>query len=685
MRFSLQDTKKQIRRRGDTLYLSLHLLRPKELRAEIEQLIDYHEKLVGQPQRVFSLDEARACMGDYRLANCLISALSAWYAWQQRDWAAELERMGGDAHACLSEADIVSPVALRLALFDYVNAHYQGFLEAGQCEAALQTFADSFHLSVPNLEYLLALDSDEEKILAREQAQPPTAQDVATLYNQWAFEAALFNASSVRFVIDCAAFEASQGQREAQALGLREPQTQTGMGAVIKRLTFLARKLGVYYDLAYRADASSALELTLYGPQEMAGTPQQYGARLARLCRMLLDYGITPASTSPRHKAVDRTPPKASARLTASAIVEAEAIVHFSQRSYTFTIDSSVLSLLPMALPDTGQVRETRASYVFDSSIEQQFAEAFAALEKSRAVDGWTLVREPEPLLLDGSIFIPDFAFSRDSRRIYVEILGFWTPAYRERKIQKLRQLQERGDIVLAIPQEARQAFGEIAAQFPIIWYSEKLSATEFLNVLRNHYDDLRERLALIDIGSVRGQVEQQGLLPERACYGALHSYRRSELALAAELVTGGNIAFVPGIGLFAREQIEQLRRSFVEWVAGMGKTTLQEALSDLRERWTVLGNCEDEALEAMLGLWPDEISIQRSSIFEAVVTYIGDDVRELDSEIVSNVSNVSVVSDVSAEYTIQHKQAKKTGRERRAASKKREAREVSQGDLWGI
>ena len=79
MRFSLQDVKKQIHRRGGELLVSLHFLRPGELRTEIERLVDYHERLLNRPQRQFSYDDARACIGDYRLAHCLIAALSHWY------------------------------------------------------------------------------------------------------------------------------------------------------------------------------------------------------------------------------------------------------------------------------------------------------------------------------------------------------------------------------------------------------------------------------------------------------------------------------------------------------------------------------------------------------------------------------------------------------------------------------
>ena len=95
MRFSLQDVKKQVQRRGDDLYVALHFLRQGELQNEIERLIAYHESLLGQPQKQFSRDDTRAFVGDYRLANCLIAALSAWYSWQSPDWLTDLQRAVG--------------------------------------------------------------------------------------------------------------------------------------------------------------------------------------------------------------------------------------------------------------------------------------------------------------------------------------------------------------------------------------------------------------------------------------------------------------------------------------------------------------------------------------------------------------------------------------------------------------
>ncbi len=715
MRFSLQDIKKQVQRRDNILSVSLHFLRSGELREEIKRLVSYHEQFLGHSQRDFSIEDARACIGDYRLAHCLITTLSAWYNWQQRDWQMVVKQLGNDILERFQEANIVSPAQLRLALYNFVNERFDGFLDAQARGTALEEFASIYcgtnlqgvsALAVQDLEYLLALDSDDECVLVRNTVQAPGAEEVTALYNQWVFEAALFNASDVHFVIDCAAFIKLQD-------GVTNT-TKAGIGAVIKRLCFLSRNLGVYYDLAYDSDLNenqtspSILHLTLYGPQEMTGAPQQYGLRLARLCRILLGYSI-PAQ-SRRHR------PPSPTTLPASAILQAEATVHFLQRAYCFVMDARLLNLLPSpsetatiespassTLSSTSpgnqtnnlQIREVSQSYnvtssIYDSSIEQSFAEAFQSLARSDGADGWQLEREPEPLLLahpsletaaatpSYGIFIPDFALTRDDQRIYVEILGYWTPAYRERKIAKLQMLKDRNDLVLAIPREASEAFASIVEAFPLVIYRNQLSATELLNVLRSNYDTISVRLALIDIQDVRKRIQSEGLLPESSCYSLLHCYRRSELIQASERIIGEGIAFTPGIGFFQIDSLEQLRSSFVEWLKESlevdersaenvenkpGKTLpLGWVLNESRSRWPILATCEDATVEAVVSLWP-EVHISHISIFEATVSF-------LDGEETSLLQMDTP--------------PKKSVRAEKKIAKKRTIRESNQADLWG-
>ncbi len=685
MRFNLQEVKKTVQRRGGGLAIVLHFLRPGELRKEIERLIAYYEGLLGAPQKRFAVDEVRSMIGDYRLANCLSATLSAWYSWQGRDWAETVREVGGDeAMMSLEAVGIASAVTLRLALYTYVNECYSGFLPAEHRQAALQAFAGIYGLRAADLEYLLALDSEDEALLLRTTDRPPTAQEVATLYNQWAFEAALFNASNVHFTIDCGAFQTEIAT--------------TGLGSIIKRLCFLARKLGVSYDLAYEPTlpgVAPLLHLTLYGPQDVTGLPQQYGLRLARLCRLLLGYGTMGRTVRGEGKRSGR-----KSTTLVSALLEAEATVHIARRTYRFMLDANLLNLLPAQ--DTGenegQGMEERAQNQeivgaqfiapagageFDSGVEQLFAEAFASLERSRGADGWRLEREPEPLLLasgagapgDGSaalqsIFIPDFALTRDTRRIYMEILGFWTPAYRERKVQKLLQLQGRGDLLLAIPLEARDAFAAIASSFPIVWYEGQLSATDVLSVLHAHYDDFAGRLALLDLQKVRKRVVEMGLVSEQACYELLHCYRRSEVQRASEHVVGEDICFVPGIGLFATGWLEHLKSSFVEWIGDRGALPLVDVLRECRERWPQLQASEDATIEAILSLWP-EVRVNRTSIFAATV------------ELATAEASSQPLNDGGRQLA-EPVPAKRQVRERRASySKKRATEDAVQGDLW--
>lgn len=635
--------------------MSLQFLRPGELQSEIERLIAYHERLIGQPQRLFSLDEARACVGDYRLAHCLLATLSHWYSWQQPDWLATLR----EREAVHLVSHFASPMHLRLALYSAVNEHHQGFLGVHEREQALQTFASQYHLSPADLEHFLALDSEAETLLVRTTERLPEALEVSALYNQWTFEAALLNASVVHIVLDCQAFVQTRA-------GSHEPGV--GVGALIKRLCYLARKLGVYYDLAYEqtlfdGSAPTHLTLTLYGPQDVTGAPQQYGLRLARLCRLLLGYGRPKSASRPARK---------HATLSSSALVEATATVHFLQRTYRFVMDAELLHLLPsgeQATDEESNRSGTEASSIFDSSIEQNFSGTFVALANSQGVDGWQLEREPEPLLLENSIFIPDFALSRGQQRLYVEILGFWTPSYRERKIQKLQHLKDRNDLLLAIPLEAKEAFTAIQADFPIVYYQGQLAITDIVQTLRTHYDDFAARLALIDRAAIQALIRREGLFPEQRCYTLLHCYRRSELQTAAERITSADILFLPGVGLCHVPWLDHLKQEFVTWLHAVGTTSFPEVVREMRTRWPALATCEDTALEILLVGWP-EVRIQRSSIFEATV------------EVVDEAGPVETTLETpEAQPTAPQPARKRQVRERRPSLKKHDS-PVQEG-LW--
>lgn len=81
--------------------------------------------------------------------------------------------------------------------------------------------------------------------------------------------------------------------------------------------------------------------------------------------------------------------------------------------------------------------KESSQLIYFDSGVEEKFSTRF-----EQSATGWKLIREPDPLILsNGKALIPDFTFEKYGTRIYLEIVGFWTKEYLEKKIQKIADL----------------------------------------------------------------------------------------------------------------------------------------------------------------------------------------------------------------------------------------------------
>jgi predicted nuclease of restriction endonuclease-like RecB superfamily len=95
----------------------------------------------------------------------------------------------------------------------------------------------------------------------------------------------------------------------------------------------------------------------------------------------------------------------------------------------------------------------------FDSKLEARFAR-----DLLRAAPDWDLVREPEPVRAGGTIVFPDFLLRHrfdSSRQFLVEVIGFWTPDYLQRKLSLLRAAKL-DNLILCLDEERCCADGEL-------------------------------------------------------------------------------------------------------------------------------------------------------------------------------------------------------------------------------
>jgi len=169
-----------------------------------------------------------------------------------------------------------------------------------------------------------------------------------------------------------------------------------------RALVTAVKRLGLLYEM-YWADGEQVVELT--GPDALFRSTRRYGTRFARLLRSVVR----------------------------AREWELEATIDDRGTERTMRLSDTD----PLRAPDADPVAEVS----YDSGVEREFAARFEALDLD-----WTLEREPAFLEAGDAIMIPDFAFDYEHAdcRVYFEVMGFWTPAYVEKKLAQLEDTDER-------------------------------------------------------------------------------------------------------------------------------------------------------------------------------------------------------------------------------------------------
>lgn len=115
----------------------------------------------------------------------------------------------------------------------------------------------------------------------------------------------------------------------------------------------------------------------------------------------------------------------------------------------------------------------------FDSSVEEAFQANFTKRETE-----WQIQREGEIVDLGESVLIPDFKFIHpDGRQVLLEIVGFWTPEYLEKKLQKLRQANL-SNLIVAVNETLNCSREDFTG--PVIFYKTRLKVKDVLAVLED-------------------------------------------------------------------------------------------------------------------------------------------------------------------------------------------------------
>jgi predicted nuclease of restriction endonuclease-like RecB superfamily len=164
-----------------------------------------------------------------------------------------------------------------------------------------------------------------------------------------------------------------------------------------QNLFYAVKRLGLIYEVT----RNGRFWVKIDGPSSLFKLTRRYGTAFARLLPVIV----------------------ASPEWT----VEAKILWKYTNELCTFKAESWKHRAL---------LKPQLAPVSYDSAVEEDFALRFEALKS-----GWRLKREPEPVVAGKQVIIPDFSLEREGVRVYLEIVGFWTPEYLLRKMEKLKKV----------------------------------------------------------------------------------------------------------------------------------------------------------------------------------------------------------------------------------------------------
>jgi len=217
-------------------------------------------------------------------------------------------------------------------------------------------------------------------------------------------------------------------------------------GHEMRLLLWSIKKLGLLYQIE---KFSSRINITIDGPASIIKQTERYGTRIAKLIPLIV---------------------RLSDWFIMAYIIKKFKRQKGFEKTYVLNLSKDFSKLFPEISYEEVQ---------YDSNLEADFAKRFATVSGE-----WEVIREPEPLIYGSTIFIPDFALVKGDKKVYLEIIGFWTPDYLKRKIEKIKNLKN-VNIILAVDESLHDFKIEDVKDVVIVKYNKKVSSIDIIRALR--------------------------------------------------------------------------------------------------------------------------------------------------------------------------------------------------------
>jgi uncharacterized protein len=524
-----------------------------ELIRQFDQSIQHQEKKKSLEKRIATVEGQ---YDDYKLVRGLSTLLDRRCQYRIFD--------NGSA------GGMADPVSIRKALFAESSRIGLALTELDR-DKVIDIVASKMNHSTSYIRQVMWSDLEENMIL--EQFNAPGPNDLLGWYNLSLMQTLLFNCTKLEFCVRDGVHW-KHVLRNVRRLGLMyNLQHNKVRNEQHRNDSSNNNNFDVVSPVNHEDTKETDLVCTIDGPISLFKLTDRYGTSIAKLLPSIVSTG----KWSLNSWIVRRT--------------------MSGKKIYEFNISSLEV---PRLLTDPYNSNKIFTSY-FDSSVEEKFANKFELV-----ANGWRLIREPDPLIVSGGgAFIPDFMIQKYDRRIYLEIVGFWTKEYLQKKIQKLIDIDSNQNIDLFIAVNEALACSKImphSTNLPekiIVYKNDSIPIKVLLNYLKRIDQEQAERYAnnpslkikfdgkqnIISIDEIASKynipVESAVAIVSRdnnKDYLKAGPYFVSKFKIQ-ELVTllGGTTKFIEACSIFARNSIPE--SCYADLISKMGYDMIWQSM----------------------------------------------------------------------------------------------------------
>ncbi|MGQ4892512.1 MAG: DUF790 family protein [Candidatus Njordarchaeia archaeon] len=299
---------------------------------------------------------------------------------------------------------------LRKHFYRWVQENFLGYVPLGAREQVLRSYARSLTLNLETVERII--DPSLQKMMKLKKKISIDPIDFVGLINY-------------NILLKVFAF----------AKEIKVSMTSEKLGGLVKEVIYRSKKMGIYSEVKV---VNHTIRIYIEGPVEITAPslPTNFGSRVA--------YVILPA-------------------LSESREWELISVLDDDGKDVLFKLRSSSAWAPKITFPwEINKADIPKPA--FDSLLEKKI---YVGLKKVFE----NLSRESDVLILsDGSIFIPDFtAKIGEDKKIHIEVVGFWTESYLQKKMEKLNKLWKAGlrNIILLVDEKLIDKF---RSEHPIVY-----------------------------------------------------------------------------------------------------------------------------------------------------------------------------------------------------------------------